>query len=161
MADISLIQVELDGIAVPDLIVGSDMRRFLIQAAQADVEVLVVPQEEELPASVEEIRMADMDGRDECPVPLIELTVEFDRLRRLRYQADDRLLLSGSSAGSKKNDENGYLPRLRHVAILLTSGSTPANLSPADAECHVHCPLHRRSRMFPESVLQAPDPGIT
>src|SRR5688572_5848751 len=58
------IEVKLNGIAIPDLIVGANMDWLLIQATQADVEVLLVPQVEELRPTVGEIRMANMDRRD-------------------------------------------------------------------------------------------------
>ena len=35
------IQVELDRIAVPDLVVGTNVGRLLVQAAQANVQVLL------------------------------------------------------------------------------------------------------------------------
>src|SRR5262249_21028982 len=38
------VQVELDRIAVPDLIVRADVSWLLVEAAQPDVQVLVVPQ---------------------------------------------------------------------------------------------------------------------
>ena len=44
------VQIELDRIAVPDLVVGPDVDRLLIQATKADVEIFLVPQEEELSA---------------------------------------------------------------------------------------------------------------
>ena len=64
------VQVELDRIAVPELAVAADVGRLLVEAFQADVEVLVVPEVEELPAPVGEIRVADMNRRDEGPVPV-------------------------------------------------------------------------------------------
>ena len=78
------IQVEFDCIAVPDLTVRSEMGRMLIEAAQADVEVILVPEKENLPTPVGEVRMADVDRRYEGPVPLVKASVERNGLLSLR-----------------------------------------------------------------------------
>ena len=86
------IQVEFDCIAVPDLTVRSEMGRMLIEAAQADVEVILVPEKENLPTPVGEVRMADVHRRGEGPLPLVQPAVQRDGLRGLRDQAGDGLL---------------------------------------------------------------------
>src|SRR5205085_2736287 len=72
---------------------------------QADVEVLLVPQVEELPATVGEVGMADVDGRDESAFPASQLPVHHNRLLRLRDQADDGLLLGVARSRSKEEDD--------------------------------------------------------
>src|SRR5262249_27500922 len=102
----------------------ADVRRLLVEAAQADVEVFVVPQVEELRAPVGEIRMADMDRRDKSAIPAREFAVERDGLLRLRYQADDRLFPRhnwGNGAAEDRQCEHflpGHMqPRLARVEM--------------------------------------------
>ncbi len=116
------VQVELYGIAIPDLIVRADVGRVLVEAPQADVQVMVVPKEEKLPTSVGEIGMADMDRRDERPVPLVKVAVHLNWLLSPRDQTDDRLLLPISGAGRKSpqhKKENCRFPGTVHFGSSL------------------------------------------
>src|SRR5262249_8589239 len=109
------VQVELDRISVPDLLVGADVRRFLVETTQADVEVLLVPQVKELTTTVGKIRMADVNGSDKSTIPIVQLPVHRDWLLRLRNKTDDGSLLSVGGSGFKENDENGYFPCMCHL----------------------------------------------
>src|SRR5262245_22522427 len=87
------IQIKLNCIAIPDLTVWAEMSGVLIQAAQADVEVLLVPKEQELATSVSEIRVRNMDWRNKGSFPIGQLAVECHRPLHLRNKADDGLFL--------------------------------------------------------------------
>ena len=98
------VQVELDGIAVPELPVAADVGWFLVEAFQADVQVVVVPEVEELPAPVGEIGVADMNRGDESTVPVGQLAVEFQGFLGLGDQADDGLVLGVGGSSEKQED---------------------------------------------------------
>ncbi len=118
------IQVELHGIAVPDLVVRADVGRVLVEAAQADVKVLLIPEEKELPATVGEVGMADVDRGHKGSVPIGQRAVHRDRLVRFRDQADDGILLGGGSTrgeGTPKNHQEEPFSMPNHIG----STSTP------------------------------------
>src|SRR5262249_24680551 len=99
------VEVELPGVAIPDLVVGADVGRLLVQAAQADVQVLLVPQKKELSSPIGQVGMADMHGGHESPGPTGQFALHRDRLLGLRNQADDGLVFSHGSAGRNGSDE--------------------------------------------------------
>jgi hypothetical protein len=95
------IQVEFDGIAVPDLIVWSEMRWMLIEAAEPDVKILLVPEKKELAASIGEVGMSYVDGRNESAVPVVEFAIQDDLLLRLRNQTND-LSMAGTGKENRQ-----------------------------------------------------------
>ena len=107
------VEIELDGIAVPDC--RSDVGRVLIEAAKTDVEIVVVPKIQEFGASIGEVGMADVDRRDKCSVPVVELAVHLDRLRGLRNQADNRLLLSVGDGRNQGEEQDSPEARAGRV----------------------------------------------
>src|SRR5439155_23077259 len=95
------IDVELHRIAVVDAIVGCDVSRLLVEALQADVQILLIPQEQELTAAVGEVGVADMNRRHEGALPIVQPSVHGDR-SGLRNQANEGLLLSERDIYSKQ-----------------------------------------------------------
>ena len=84
------VKVKLDRIPIPDG--RSDVDRMLVEAAQTNVEIFVVPQIQKLGATVVEVGMADVNWSDERPIPVVELALHLDRLRGLGNQAKDRFV---------------------------------------------------------------------
>ena len=110
------VQVEFDGVAVENGVVFANMSRLLIQAAQADVENFVVPEVQELAAPVGEIRVPDVHRRNESSCPVVELTIEGNRLPDLRYQTDDGLVLSAHDPGGDQEGTRRSCWLIAHFA---------------------------------------------
>src|SRR5262249_25439396 len=104
------------------LVLLADVCGLLVEAAQADVKVLLVPKIEKLPAPVGEIGMADVNRRDERTVPAGQFAVHRNRHLRLRDQSNNGLLLGRrSTAGESadKDQEDLQLPLRGHLASSL------------------------------------------
>src|SRR5262245_23569194 len=85
------------------------MSGFLVQAAEADVQVVVVPEVQKLGTSVGKVGMADVNRRDKGTVPFVQLAIERDGFWRFGDQAKHGLVLAVEIGGGK--DECGEQQR--------------------------------------------------